>query len=332
MKSNRMRRIASYDMTIQADQPATADDLYISLRDIAALAAEAPWSRSGEFHHLGDILRWCASMAGESPIFNWLWRDAEQDGWHIAFTELNPGAFTLSPADHILWLDNGLADVETVDASLASRVNLIFALSRALREIGHERAVHRCPPDAHPEDMLMLERVRAADCDTVALLILWELRGAGHYDIWRQVIGSDIGDMATVFTRSLERDPAALFDRAALAFAFRQWFADNARVDMVDHETLEALDEIIGADYSAGPKGRSINGPAIEAMGELPDGTCYLHGLGDHIRHDPFFAGLGDPINQSHLFQLVYDSQVVMVNNVPFRDIRLARRIFPDSF
>jgi hypothetical protein len=53
--------------------------------------------------------------------------------------------------------------------------------------------------------------------------------------------------------------------------------------------------------------------------------------MGETIRRDPFFAGLNDPINQTHLFHLIYDTEVTMVNNVPFRDARLARKIFPSG-
>ena len=69
----------------------------------------------------------------------------------------------------------------------------------------------------------------------------------------------------------------------------------------------------------------------LEDLATLPDGTRYLQGLGEGILRDPFFAGLNDPINQTHLFHLIYDLEVVMVNNVPFRDARLARMIFPQA-
>ena len=77
-------------------------------------------------------------------------------------------------------------------------------------------------------------------------------------------------------------------------------------------------------------KGR-LTAVALEELGTLPDGTRYLNGLGDSILRDPFFAGLTDPVNQTHLFHLIYDMEVVMVNNVPFRDAGLASKIFPQA-
>jgi hypothetical protein len=183
-----------------------------------------------------------------------------------------------------------------------------------------------------PEDVLMLERIRAADCDTCTILASWELRGAGYGEVWRHLLGTEEGDMAIVFTRVLERDPTALFDGAALAYAFRQWYAHSTRVDGCDHETLEVLDDILldgGIDNPFGKK--RIDHEIIETLSELPDGTLYLDGMSHVIINDPFFSGLKDEINQTHLFHLMYDLEVKMVENVPFRDHKLAKKIFPEE-
>ena len=132
-----------------------------------------------------------------------------------------------------------------------------------------------------------------------------------------------------VHPKVLERDPSSLFDGAALAYAFRQWYADENRVDTVDHETLESLDAMISSEQGVFGAKR-LNGAIIEAMSELPDGFRYLRGLGQMVKDDPLFSGLHDPINQTHLLHLSYDMEVTMVNNVPFRDDKLARLIFPD--
>ena len=122
------------------------------------------------------------------------------------------------------------------------------------------------------------------------------------------------------------------FSGAALTYAFRQWYADTARVDAIDHDTLETLDCIIEESDDNHPFGNQrLSAGMSEELSMLPDGTCYLAGLGEGILRDPYFAGLHDMINQTHLFQMMYDMEVVMVNNVPFRDGKLARMIFPQS-
>ena len=56
----------------------------------------------------------------------------------------------------------------------------------------------------------------------------------------------------------------------------------------------------------------------------------YLKGVVETVMRDPFFCSLEDPINEAHLFQIVYDNKVTLVEGVPFRDDKLARKIFPD--
>ena len=138
--------------------------------------------------------------------------------------------------------------------------------------------------------------------------------------------------MAIVFSRFLERDPGALFNGAALAYAFRQWYADLNRVDAIDHDTLEALDDILEESERPDPFGRArLSAESLENLSVLPDGTRYLSGLGGGIMRDPFFAGLHDAFQQPRLCQMGYDMEVVMVHNVPYRDSSRARLIFPGS-
>lgn len=280
-----------------------------------------------------DVLAWAAAMLADSPTASRLWIEAESAGWQVGITDLKNGGFHLDMMEQVLLLDNYALRPDAFGRSPYFRNALIVALVRALRDIWHEEKSGAFEDEFAPESALMLERVRAADCDTVALLVGWELRGAGYTDIWRHLIGSEEGDMAMIFTRFLERDPTALFDGSALAYAFRQWYADESRVDGTDHDTLEALDDILlehtGMSRPFGE--RRLSTHDIERLACLPDGRCYLKGLTDTIMRDPFFAGLHDPVNQTHLFHLMYDMEVVMVNNVPFRDARLARMIFPGA-
>jgi hypothetical protein len=285
------------------------------------------------FQKSDDIMAWAAAMLADSPTASRLWIEAESTGWKVGIADLKNSGFHLDMIDQVLLLDNYALRPDALGRSPYFRNALIVALVRALRDIWHEEKTGAFEDEFAPEAALMLERVRAADCDTVAMLVGWELRGAGYTEIWRHLIGSEEGDMAMIFTRFLERDPTALFDGSALAYAFRQWYADESRVDGTDHDTLEALDNIL-LDHNGmtSPFGdRRLSAEDIERLTCLPDGRCYLKGLADTIMRDPFFAGLHDPVNQTHLFHLMYDMEVVMVHNVPFRDARLARMIFPGA-
>lgn len=285
--------------------------------------------------HFADrhaALLWAARMINHSPTARMLMDAAAQAGWSAGFSDLKNQGFCLDRDSRVILLDHFCLEPSALGRSGYFRHVMLTTFIRALREVWHEERLGGMEKIYAPEQILMLERVRAADCDTVAILCGWELRGAGFTDIWRYLLGSEEGDMAIVFTRFLERDPGALFSGAALAYAFRQWYADMSRADGVDHDTLEALDRLLEDSDDHNPFGQKrLDAACLESLSILPDGKCYLAGLGEGILRDPFFAGLGDPINQTHLFHLVYDMDVVMVNNVPFRDARLARMIFPQS-
>ena len=290
------------------------------------LEDEAPYN----FHSETDILRWCAALIFESPTAGVMYGEAEQGGWNVGFGTLNGGGFHLDMKKKRIVLDHFSMTPSALGRSAYFRNIVLVTMIRALRDIWHERRHAPFETEYSPEDVLMLERLRAADCDTVTILSAWELRGAGFGEIWRHVIGSAEGDMAMIFTRVLERDPAAFLDGAALAYALRQWYADETRVNGCDHETLEALDDLMIGSEQHNPFGSTrLSEEKIESIGLLPDGTCYLAGLGETIKNDPFFAGLKDEINQCHLFQLMYDMEVTVMGNVPFRDRKLAAMMFP---
>lgn len=293
-------------------------------RDIASLPAL--------FTTDEDIFTWCQAVLNHSPAARVLLHDATAHGWRFGTADLHGGGYYMDADNREILLDHFSMNPAALGRSLYFRNAFLTAFIRALRDIAHEENNTVAGPHYTPEHILMRERVRAADCDTLVILSVWELRCAGFADIWRHLLGSEEGDMAMIFTRYLERDPSAFFDGSALAYAFRQWYADQARVDTVDHATLEMLDDVLMQSDALNPFGhREMQDNDIEALSALPDGTRYLAGLGRTIMADPFFAGMNDPINQTHLFHLMYDTEVTMVNNVPFRDGRLARKIFPKA-
>lgn len=284
------------------------------------------------FESADDALIWCARMIDHSPTARRLMETAAEGGWTVGLGDLKNEGFCLDPENRRIVLDHFCLAPEALARSAFFRHVMLTTFIRALRDVWHEDRFDAPEASYAPDHVLMLERVRVADCDTVTILCGWELRAAGFSEVWRHLLGSEEGDMAIIFTRFLERDPGALFSGAALAYAFRQWYADVSRVDGVDHDTLENLDAMIeNADRTCPFGQRCLDPEALEDLATLPDGTRYLSGLGAGIMRDPFFAGLNDPINQTHFFHLMYDMEVVMVNNVPFRDSKLARRIFPEA-
>ena len=272
-----------------------------------------------------DVLSWASALLTESPLGHSLLREADETGWRICLSDLGTGGFHLDVSENIIELDNYGLDPSSLGHSAFFRASLICVLAKALRDIWHENRLGAFETKYNPEAVLMLERARAADADSVSVYIGWELRGAGYNDIWRHILGSDDGDMAQVLINILDRYPTALYNGMALAHIFRQWYADIARVDALDHDTLEQIDFSLQdqmIEFGSAP----VACKNIESLSTLPDGTIYLKELGETVSRDPYFCGLNDPINQAHLFQIVYDSKVTYVDGIPFRDPSLARK------
>lgn len=339
-RKSHFRRINLQDMDGSGVSEGIVDlennDRLWSLADLADeaqhLDLEALYKQTPTFRNHYDAVLWAAQMINQSPTARMLMDAAGQHGWAVEFSDLKNQGFCMDQEERVIYLDHFCLDAAALGKSGFFRHIMLTTLIRALRDAWHEDRLGDIHATYAPEQILMVERVRSADCDTVTILCGWELRGAGFTEVWRHLLGSEEGDMAIIFTRFLERDPGALFSGAALAYAFRQWYADVSRVDGVDHDALEALDGIMEESDSVNPFGQKrLEAAGIEALSILPDGKCYLAGLGAGILRDPFFAGLNDEINQTHMFQLMYDMEVVMVNNVPFRDSALARKIFPQS-
>jgi len=279
-----------------------------------------------------DVISWACAMAGESPTARLLLKEAQTEGWSVELDDLAQAGYAIDDQSRRIILDHFGYTANALGRSSYFRNALFVHFIKALREVWHERHGHNFDETHRADCILLLERARAADCQTVAILCGWELRGAGYADLWRSILGSDEGDMAMIFTRAIEKDPAGFYDGSVLTRTFCQWYGDEGRVASCDHVTLERLDEIVTlADGAEAFGSKPVRGHDIEKLSALPAGRPYLSGMGPNICTDPYFVALDDPINESHLFQIVYDSKVVMVSGVPFRDRKLARLIFPSE-
>jgi len=279
-----------------------------------------------------DILSWAASILSISPTARRLVKDASSDGWEIALEDLNGPDFHLDVPEKTIILNRAeLSDFALARSTYFSSI-LIISLVRALRDVWQEKRNGAFDEDYTPESILTLERVRAADLDVIAVMVAWELRCEGHNNLWRHILGSEDSDLAMRFSGVLERDPSSTFTHKALAATFAQWFRSEERVSSCDHETLNYMDDVLATSDIQNPFGKgSIQKIDIERLSCLPDKTAYLQHDASRILGDPLYAGMNDEINQSHLMHILYDINVTIVQNVPFRNFDLAQRIFPNG-
>jgi hypothetical protein len=178
----------------------------------------------------------------------------------------------------------------------------------------------------------MLERMRAAALDIMVVAIAWEMRSEGQNRLWRYLIGSEDGDIALHFLKTLQRESTSQSAHKALSGAFAQWFRSEKRVNDCDHETLNYMDLIIqesgGKDTFGDTRLKALD---LEVISCLPDKTAYLLGQGNEVLCDPLYSGLCNEINQAHYTQIINDLGSICVQGIRFRNADLAAKIFPNG-
>lgn len=343
LKTNKFPRKTTIDCTTQAIERGfglnshvfSAEETQWHLSDLDSLAVEPDFfvhQDIRDIHSYGIVLGWCMSVLSMSPAAKAMLKEASEKGWMIALEDLGGSAYCIDVEQKLILLEHNALVPTALGRSSYFRNAMLVTLSKALRDVWQEKRHGGFDEQYRAEHLLLLERIRAADCDVISVMIGWELRVAGYTEYWRHLIGSENGDMAMCLSAQTERDPAIRPSGRALATCFRQWFRSHERVTLCDHATLNYMDDILAQGQIQNPFGKKK--PAkmnIEILSCLPDKTAYLQGLGSEILTDPLYSGVDDTINQTHFFHILYDLEAVTVQNVPFRSTELARKIFPDG-
>ncbi len=301
-------------------------DLYDDMMDVELFND----SDGADIHDYRDVLAWCVSMLECSPSARLMLREAAEKDWMISLEDLNGGDYCIDVDQKMLILDNNALVPSALGRSSYFRNVTLVTLTKALRDIWQEKRHGGFDELYSPDYLLLMERVRAADLDVLSVLVAWELRSEEFSDLWRHMIGSEVGDMAMSYMGHLTRDPSAQFNGLALQVCFKQWFKCADRLKRCDHDALEYMDDVIAGADECNPFGKKK--PAklnIEMLSCLPDKTAYLQGQGADIMADPTYSSVDDDINQSHLMHIMHDLEAIIIADVPFRDAALARKIFP---
>lgn len=274
-----------------------------------------------------DVLAHALQTMQLSAVTKSFINDAANANWEIGLSDLGDSAFHIDvPLKKIIINNHGLSPSAIMRAP-HYRYQLLMTLVRSLRDVWHEKRHGGFDDKFNAESILMLERVRAADCDSMIVLAAWQMRAEGQGDLWRHVLASDEGDLAIAFGCVLEKENGQFAVHKALEASFNQWYNVQERVMLCDHASLEYLDEVLRNNMVPGTKRAEAS--EIELISCLPDRTAYLQGCGSNILRAPLYAGLHDVVNQSHFMQIVHDMSVTYTQGVPFRDASLAAKIFP---
>ena len=313
-----------YDLTDDEDDLDIPHGAFL----IEAWANEKVQDYSYEYTIFEEIF----SLLWESPTARSLINFAAAKKWMVTVQPLEDAAYDLDDENGLLILNNYNLKLPTFEKPGYFRHALILSLIKGLRDIWHIECRQPYETGLSIESVLLLERVRAADCDVISLLTAWELRGDGTPEIWRHLLGAPEGDMAMRFTRALERQPGKHFDGSALIEAFHGWFENETRVAACDHQTLDVIDAHLEDAREANLYGTKLPDQTfIESLSRLPNKQYYLEGYGFGIMKDPHFCGLNDDVNQAYFLQIKREMETTTIGAVAFRDAELAARIFPED-
>jgi len=279
-----------------------------------------------------DLLCHCLSILTQSPAASIMIEEAKSQGWRAGFDSFADIDFYIDVPEKLILLSHHDYSAAKLAGSSHYMTIILLALVRALRDVWQEKRHGAFDERLSPEAILMHERIRAADCEAITTLVAWELRSEGHGDLWRNLIGSDDGDLALAFADYLDCHPSESFTHNALAVVFDTWFNSERRVAACDHQTLQYMDDVMEDFEGKNPFGRESLSPRdVEILSCMPDKSAYLRGHGAEILRDPYYAGMNDGMNQTHLFHIMRDLRIVYAGNVAFQDESLARKIFPDD-
>ena len=320
---------ASFDFTLEQSSQncIPLDDVINYLEYMSNSGDEAIDAAEPEY----ALIMQTIAKALQSPMATLLFDEAAKDGWAIDVQDLDDLDFHLDVPEKCITLNSHGLAASSLQKSRYFRGSLMMAFVRALRDIWQEKRHGGFENNFRPQHVLQLERIRAADCETMLVLAAWEIEQAGTPDLWRHVIGSSEGDMAMAFTSALEKQKQNICLYDAMNAAFKQWFSSDERINICDHETLEYLDNIIVTEGTESFGNQHLNAQDIERISYLPNHMAYLQDRGHDILTNPLYAGMNDAINQSHFMHIMEDMESVLVGGIAFRDPDLAAKIFPQD-
>lgn len=301
---------------------------YYSIAEILNQIRLGDASESG-FQTDGEILRWVFGIVCDSGMGRSLAHDARFDGW--AFQLEDSGEETafakIHSAQKCVILPK-FADSNSVFArSQTAKMRLLLETLRALRMIWQENTDLKQIEGLTARDHINRERLLQADADIAALLSAYQLRETGYNDLWRYLLSSDLSPLAATLSECLDFDftPDGIIE--ALGFVFPDWFADDERLSSVDYRTLKKLDARDAVPFGL----ETIGIEDLIQFGTLPDGFSYLEYCASEFMTDQFYTRLPDPIIRAHLGQIVKETTSHITSEIGFRDLNLARKIFPNS-
>lgn len=316
------------DCFIDCDEPEAfaLEDILLDVRAQETPDAQ-PFSCASDY----DLVVWAVGTLCESPLARAFACDARFEDWAIELDDCEDDRHIIDGQMRVLILPRFQPSAAALGRSPHDRMQFLVELCRGLRAIWRQNTGVRHGFDLTIPHQILWQRLREADGDLMTLLLAWELREAGLPELWRHLIGSDLGSLGIAFSATLERSPDGVETALLLRKLFLQWMEQDDLLTAADRRTLSRLDPSLGLASAGRLYGTDrLASEDVRLMAALPDDAGYLDTLASLVLSDDFFARMPDIINQTHLEHILSDLAARSMARAGFRDQSLAEKFFPD--
>lgn len=285
-------------------------------------------------HPLAAVVTQILVALSDLPLGQALLNTAENARYHLEFANADDHGVQVDSEARVLYVPSHLLSPAATTRSVYFTHELQMNLVRGLRLIDQAERGTRLRY-LHPAQALFAARIAMADQMAVAMHLLYGMRHVCP-SLWRHVLGSDIGDMASRFADGALRMQGMRMDsvaqtRCGLNAAFLLWYRDDERLNAVDAASLDLLDEQMQTSKTPGLYRARLTDDMILNLCDVEGMGSYLNDLSLSAVRSPLGETVFDPINARHLQQIIAEQDMVMINNIGFRDPLLARAIFPET-
>lgn len=344
------------------DEEDGVDDLYdegnaIALEDLLTLAEDLThFADHDQVSYKGrqmfmcdeDILVWGLAILCETQMGRAMAYDARFEEWALEIDDLDYPHYVLDPQLRILILPRCAASPAMLGRSAYDRSRFLLEMARGLRAIWHSMTGVFDDMNLSVDDQILWARLRQADQDLCALRMAWDLRTQGLTNFWRQLIASELGDVAIPagdiwaeeMQEELEENGDFIEDQHCQPFGAVKlcqsfsallplWFSNAMLTSLCDHHTIERMDKRLAKSQFRVCGSKRLCSKDLFVLSHIPEEGSYLAPLAYTLLYKPEFRQIHDKLNETYLQQILEECDISLSTDIKFNDEDLKRKFFP---
>lgn len=190
-------------------------------------------------------------------------------------------------------------------------INGAKALIKSLRTVwNYKQGILINPLTFQPEETVLINRLFSADLDITLISFIWDLKLAGHEDIWNDAMNGSDYDLYTAYAVEAMADFRSIKSGLAARATFEKWFISD-RCKNYDRQIIQ----VMLANYAAheidnSTTSRMIAMDIITRLGSRPQGKNYLSAIVPTIVSDSIYSEVRDRSNANFLWFVSFERRM----------------------